>query len=276
METNTTNINQLIIDLKYDKYQNIIVLTGAGISVAAGIPDFRSPGTGLYDNLQKYNLPTPTAVFQLDYFRKNPKPFYLLAKELYPDNYHPTSAHFFIKLLDSKGLLLRNYTQNIDGLERKATITADKIVEAHGTFNTNHCIKCGQEHNVNLVKSEIFNDRIPYCFKCKSGLVKPDIIFFGEPLPTKFFDLLKNDLPKCDLMIIMGTSLQVEPFASLVNKIGKNVPRLLINREVPEVLRSDSSNRDFQLLGDIQTKINELVELLNWSDDLKQLSSIIN
>ena len=119
---------------------NIIVLTGAGVSTAAGIPDFRSPGTGLYDNLQKYNLPHPTAVFDISYFAENPQPFYTLAKELYPGKFNPTLSHYFIKLLNDKGLLLRNFTQNIDTLERAAQIPAEKLVEAHGSFAANHCL----------------------------------------------------------------------------------------------------------------------------------------
>ena len=87
-------------------------MVGAGISVSAGIPDFRTPGTGLYDNLQKYDLPHPTAVFELDYFRENPSPFYLLAKELYPGQYPPTPTHHFIHLLHKKGILLRCFSQN--------------------------------------------------------------------------------------------------------------------------------------------------------------------
>ncbi len=92
--------------------------SGAGISVSCGIPDFRSPGTGLYRQLEKYNLPYPEAIFDIDFFRRDPKPFYTLAKSMYPGNHLPSKTHFFIRLLETKKLLLRNWTQNIDGLER--------------------------------------------------------------------------------------------------------------------------------------------------------------
>ena len=79
----------------------------------------RTPGTGLYDNLQKYNLPYPEAIFDINYFTYDQQPFFALAKELYPSGYYrPNAVHYFIRLLHDKGLLLRNYTQNIDGLER--------------------------------------------------------------------------------------------------------------------------------------------------------------
>lgn len=78
----------------------------------------RSPGSGLYSNLEQYNIPYPEAIFELMYFFVNPKPFFTLAKELYPGNYRPNYAHYFLRLLHDKGLLLRLYTQNIDGLER--------------------------------------------------------------------------------------------------------------------------------------------------------------
>ena len=108
--------------------------TGAGISTSAGIPDFRSPETGLYANLERLNLPHPEAVFELSFFRENPLPFYTLAQELYPGKYRPTITHSFINLLHEKGLLLKLFTQNIDCLEREAGVPGDLIIEAHGSF----------------------------------------------------------------------------------------------------------------------------------------------
>lgn len=78
----------------------------------------RSPGSGLYDNLQQYDLPYAEAIFEIGFFHRNPNPFFALAKELYPGNYQPNVAHYFVRLLHQKGQLLRMYTQNIDGLER--------------------------------------------------------------------------------------------------------------------------------------------------------------
>ena len=79
----------------------------------------RSPGTGLYDNLQQYKIPYPESIFDIDHFEGNPKPFYTLARELYPTGkYRPNYVHYFLRMLHDKGLLLRVYTQNIDGLER--------------------------------------------------------------------------------------------------------------------------------------------------------------
>ena len=80
---------------------------------------FRSPGTGLYDNLKQYRIPYPEAVFDMDYFDRNPRPFFSLAKDLYPScKYQPNLIHYFLRILNEKGNLLRVYTQNIDGLEK--------------------------------------------------------------------------------------------------------------------------------------------------------------
>nr|KAF6275577.1 sirtuin 3 [Myotis myotis] len=93
-------------------------MVGAGISTPSGIPDFRSPGTGFYSSFQHCDVPYPEAIFELTFFLHNPRPFFTWAKKMYPGNYRPNVIHYFLRLLQDKGLLLRLYTQNIDGLER--------------------------------------------------------------------------------------------------------------------------------------------------------------
>lgn len=215
---------------KAGKFKSIVTMVGAGISTSAGIPDFRSPTSGLYHNLQKFNLPYPEAIFELDYFRENPQPFFKLAKELYPGTFKPTPSHYFVKMLQDKNLLLRHYTQNIDTLERIADIDHEKLVEAHGTFYSNHCIDCSKEFSMEWAKKEIFADNVPTCTRC-NGIVKPDIVFFGENLPERFHVLPNRDFKQCDLLIIMGTSLTVQPFASLIDYTSDHCVRLLINRD---------------------------------------------
>ncbi|KAL7024376.1 hypothetical protein ACKWTF_013013 [Chironomus riparius] len=227
---NHVTIQGVIDAWKRGLFKNIVTMVGAGISTSAGIPDFRSPTSGLYSNLQKYNLPYPEAIFEIDYFRENPQPFFKLAKELYPGTFKPTPSHYFVKILQDKGLLLRHYSQNIDTLERIAGIDDEKLVEAHGTFYTNHCIDCQKEYAMEWMKDEIFKDSVPTCPEC-NGLVKPDIVFFGENLPERFYVLPHRDFKQCDLLIIMGTSLTVQPFASLVDFVSDNCVRLLINRD---------------------------------------------
>lgn len=95
------------------------MLTGAGISVSAGIPDFRSPGTGIYDNLKEYDLPRPEALFDITYFKDKPEPFYKFAQNFDLTKFDATPTHYFIKMLQDKGILWKNMTQNIDNLEEK-------------------------------------------------------------------------------------------------------------------------------------------------------------
>ncbi|CAF1529948.1 unnamed protein product [Adineta steineri] len=262
---------------------NIIIMSGAGMSTSAGIPDFRTPGTGLYSRLEKYNLPNPLAIFTLDFFRENPKPFFLLAKELYPNNFKPTPAHHFIQLLNEKGKLLRVFTQNIDSLERVVGIPPEKIVEAHGTFFTNHCLDCQKEYSLDHVKEIIFNDEIPHCDEC-SGIIKPDIVFFGENLPKRYGECVSTDFPQCDFLIIMGTSLQVAPFNTLITRVNKKCPRLLINMEpagnaavawepLTNVLKFDSEKnyRDVFHKSSCDDGVAEMTKLLGWQNDFEKL-----
>ncbi|CAG8640329.1 5942_t:CDS:2 [Acaulospora morrowiae] len=264
--------------IKSGKAKKIMIMCGAGISTAAGIPDFRSPGTGIYNNLRKYNLPYPEAIFDIDYFKENPEPFYALAKELYPTKFKPTLTHYFITLLHRKNILLRCFTQNIDTLERIAGLPDDKIVEAHGSFARSECLHCYAEADPDRVREAVFGEEIPKCSSCKVGLVKPCITFFGECLPVKFFEYL-DDFLYCDLLIVIGTSLQVQPFASLVDRVESPTIRLLINREPIyeyfdfEGIYSEIS-RDAFYKGDCDDGIRKLAELIGWQDELEELYTI--
>jgi len=253
-------------------------MVGAGISCNAGIPDFRTPGTGLYDNLQQYNIPYPEAVFDMAFFRTNPAPFYKLCKELWPGNYEPTITHRFISMLNEKGLLLRCYSQNIDSLETQAGLPSEKLVAAHGNFDSASCIDTGKRVPIEEVREACLsnNDEHEGWEKLKSkygGLVKPDIVFFGEALPSRFHRCAAADFSACDLLIVMGTSLVVRPFADLINLPQSDTARVLINKEKAgeegvgmwfRGFKFDGCGRDLFLQGDCDKIIQELIEELGW------------
>lgn len=208
-------------------------------------------------------------MFDISYFRQNPLPFYTLAHELYPGQYHPTITHCFARLLHDKGLLLKLFTQNIDCLERKAGLPDEKIVEAHGSFAKQRCIDCKTEHPDELMRQAVQEKQVPRCQKdvC-GGLVKPDIVFFGEGLPEAF--ARNRSLPaSADLAIIMGTSLTVQPFASLPSFVGEDVPRVLINFERAGGIGSRAD--DVLVLEDCDSGVRMLAEALGWLEELEEL-----
>ncbi|KAF1916006.1 DHS-like NAD/FAD-binding domain-containing protein [Ampelomyces quisqualis] len=255
--------------IRDERAKRIVVMTGAGISTSAGIPDFRSPETGLYANLARLNLPYAEAVFDISYFRSNPEPFYTLAEELYPGKYRPTITHSFITLLHRKGLLLKLFTQNIDCLEREAGVPGDLIIEAHGSFATQRCIDCKSPFPADLMRIAMHSNTVPHCLDTScAGLVKPDIVFFGEQLPSSFFE--NRDLPAtADLAIVMGTSLSVHPFASLPQICAEKTPRLLINSD--KVGDMGSRPDDVLLLEDCDSGVRKLAEACGWLDELEAL-----
>ncbi|XP_002739688.2 uncharacterized protein LOC100376942 [Saccoglossus kowalevskii] len=251
--------------------KNIVVMAGAGISTPSGIPDFRTPGTGLYDNLKKYRIPYPEAIFDIDYLLRDARPFFTLAKELYPGNYSPNYVHYFVRMLHEKGLLLRMYTQNIDGLERLAGIPASKLVEAHGTFATSSCVRCRLKHSSDEIKDKIMTGKVPRCkAPVCTGIVKPDIVFFGEDLPKRFYYYLK-DFPQCDLLVVMGTSLEVYPFAGIVDSTRSYIPRLLINMNAVGPFARNSRFNDVVEVGDIVEGVKKFARVLGWKKAMDDL-----
>lgn len=192
-----------------------------------------------------------------------------MAKELYPGQFYPTVAHAFIALLHEKGLLKMLFTQNIDCLERRAGVPGSQIVEAHGSFATQRCIDCKTEYPEDLMKEAVSKGDVPHCIvpQC-NGLVKPDIVFFGEALPEAFFN--HRHVPAmADLVFVMGTSLTVQPFASLPHAVTDGVPRVLFNLEVVGDLGTRAD--DVIELGDCDSGVRKLADALGWRDELEAL-----
>jgi len=164
-------------------------------------------------------------------------------------------------------MLLKCFTQNIDCLEREAGVPDDKMVEAHGSFARQSCIDCKSPYPEDEIKQHINEKKIPKCHEC-NGLVKPEIVFFGEALPRAFHDNI--DLPaEADLAIVMGTSLTVQPFAGLPVSCKDGTPRLLINMERVGGLGGRSD--DVLLLGECDKGVRKLCKALGWEEELDKL-----
>ena len=269
--------------------QRIVVCCGAGISTSAGIPDFRTPGTGLYANLQTYDLERAEDIFTLSYFRERPEAFCTLAAALFPgDRFAPTATHHFLRLLQEKRLLRRVFTQNIDGLEHRAGVPAHRVVQCHGGFDSAACAgeECGALCERAWLKAELDAERVPRC-ACCGAPCKPSIVFFGESLPSRFAEMRARDLAECDLLIVLGTSLAVAPVSTLPDGVHPLCPRLVINRERTERAlppghdgdapgfrfgRADNY-RDVFVKRDVDDGVRELCDLLGWRAELDALES---
>lgn len=147
----------------------IIFLIGAGASVAAGIPDFRSTN-GVYSRLTRFNLNKPTDMFDLAFFKENPLPFFRFCPEIVPqDKYKPTFTHYFIKRLAEKQQVLRIYTQNIDCLESKVGLPEHLLINCHGSFATASCVTCGYKVPIEQYQPIVVEHKIPLCPRCNNS-----------------------------------------------------------------------------------------------------------
>lgn len=240
-------------------------------------------------------------------FRQDPTIFYSVARDILPSHNRFSPTHAFIALLQEKGKLLTNYSQNIDNLEAKAGILPEKLIQCHGSFATASCVKCGYKVVGDTLFPEIKAGKIPRCRKCtqgarttnnsrkrkvqrdgtekkvrrrpgdydsnsdsefdvpanNAGVMKPDITFFGEPLPDEFSKrLTEHDRDLVDLVIVIGTSLKVAPVSEVVPYLPPNIPQLYISRTPVSHV-----NFDIDLLGDCDIVVSELCRRAGW--DLK-------
>jgi NAD-dependent deacetylase len=221
--------------------QRAVVLTGAGISTNSGIPDFRSPGTGIWEHNDPFEVASLTA------FRYNPENFY---KWLFPVvrglfNAQPNPAHQSLARLEEAGRVQCIITQNIDRLHQRAG--TQTLVEVHGSLDTLSCVCCfHQVESSAYLQAYLEREETPRCPECNCVL-KPDIILFGEQLPHRAWLKAVEASKSCDLMIVAGSSLEVMPVAGLPMRAVENGARLIvINRT--------------------QTYIDERADVVFWED----------
>ncbi len=185
-----------------------VALTGAGISVPSGIPDFRTPGKGLWEKVD------PMSVATIDAFHRDTKRFW----DFYRPRFHmlsdvrPNPAHEALAELERRGLLEAVITQNVDRLHRKSG--SEHVIEVHGSIATASCTSCDASYELERVESLFDDEGIATCESC-AGKVKPDVVLFGELLPAEAMAEAERLCSRADLLLCIGSSLEVYPVAGL-------------------------------------------------------------
>jgi NAD-dependent deacetylase len=208
MDTTTTSGVQLLASLIRDA-GSVVALTGAGISVPSGIPDFRSPGSGLWENVD------PMEVAHIDAWRADPERFWHFYGSRFQalEGKEPNGAHRALVELEARGKLDAVVTQNIDRLHRRAG--SRTLIEVHGSIDTSSCLDCGARFPIADVRARLDESPIsvPAC-DCGQPL-KPDVVLFGEWLPEGALDEAYALAAAADLLLCVGSSLEVHPIAQL-------------------------------------------------------------
>ncbi len=230
------------------------MLTGAGISVPSGIPDFRSPGKGLWADVD------PMEVAHIDAWRRDPDRFWAFYAQRFAAlvDKRPNAAHHAVAELERRGAVRGVITQNIDRLHRLAG--SERVVEVHGSIEFSRCMRCGErvplERVVELLGSR---DGAPQCERCTSPL-KPDVVFFGELLPLQAMAEAEAWAAEADLMVCVGSSLEVYPVAGLpeVTLRGGGRLALVTAGETPY-----DDHADVKLDGDVVDELRAVLAALD-------------
>jgi len=187
--------------------RSTVALTGAGISVPSGIPDFRTAGTGLWNKVD------PMKVAHIDAFRRDPKRFWEYYRPRFAalGDRRPNPAHLALAELERRSLLDAVITQNVDRLHVKAG--SERVVEVHGSIATSSCTSCGHAYALHEVE-DLFDAGVAICGEC-GGKVKPDVVLFGELLPFEAMAEAEELCSRAELLLCIGSSLEVHPVAGL-------------------------------------------------------------
>jgi NAD-dependent deacetylase len=234
---------------------NIVALTGAGISTPSGIPDFRSPGSGLWKHINPIDVASSIA------FRQHPEKFYEwvrpLAKKILTAK--PNAAHFALAQLESAGKLNAVITQNIDSLHQAAG--SKQVLEVHGHVREFTCVRCYTVQEIDSLLDEFLSDgAIPTC-SC-GGILKPNVILFGEQLPVQILLDAIHVTEKADLLIIAGSSLEVAPISDLPHDAHQRGAKIVIINEQETYLDKQA---DVVIHADLARILPQIVELVTGS-----------
>lgn len=232
-----------------------VALTGAGISTAAGLPDFRGPRGIL--TLGRYD---PEKTFESSWFRRSPEYFYAFSRDFIAlvCQLQPTFTHRFLAWLEGAGHLAGVVTQNIDQLHRVAG--SRRLVELHGSYGSAGCLACGRRFRdldpAWWQRAMAASPRAPValCREC-GGVLKPDIVFFGEEV--RGLDRAANLVGRCDLLLVIGSSLQVAPASLLPTATA--APTVVVNQG--EVTLPAASHRWF-VAADLETYFRDVARHL--------------
>ncbi len=215
--------------------QHAVALTGAGHSTPSGVPDFRSPGSGLWEQVD------PMVVASIYGFQHNPQAFYdwirPLAKQMMEAR--PNPAHTALADLERIGVLKAVITQNIDELHHKAG--SQRVLELHGSVRSATCTACG--HKVpshELWPAFVASGEVPHCPAC-SGLLKPDVVLFGELLPMDVLLEAEQETERCDVMLVTGSSLEVYPAAGLPMRARQHGAEVILVNYQPTVMDTQAA-----------------------------------
>ena len=234
--------------------EKIVFFTGAGISTESGIPDFRSPESGLWNDKNMEDF------FGIDNFLNKPEEFYELFMRKFEMflRAEPNPSHNFITELERKGKVLSVITQNIDGLHQKSG--TKNLIELHGNITNAYCLKCNNQiktkQTFNMIKKGINPPLCPVC----NGLIKPDVVFFGENLPAKALDDAVEKSKQGDLFIVMGSSLVVMPAALMPGYAKSAGVKVVILNKMPTPYDSMADIVINEKLGTIIKNIKELID----------------
>jgi len=228
-----------------------VAFTGAGISTPSGIPDFRSPGSGLWSQVD------PMEVASIWSFRRRPEAFYEWVRPMIQmfREAQPNPAHLALAQLESMGLLHAVITQNIDELHQRAGST--RVLELHGHMREATCLSCYKIVPANeRLMHAIEEGQVPRC-EC-GGVLKPNVVLFGEMLPMDVLTEAEREARACDVMLVAGSSLEVVPAAELPAMALRAGARLIIVNRQPTSL---DRRADVVIHGDVADVLPRIVEL---------------